>query len=393
MLVQVKQRVREAIAYLQLPPEAKRRRREDQFDELPVAPSHDAAIEAAIAWIFRAQDNSPSRDGGVARDFDLLRGWSSSYPETTGYIVPTLLDYARWRNSGEARERAGRMLDWLVSIQFDSGAFQGGKIDAPVKVPVTFNTGQILIGLACGASEFGEAYRQPMQKAADWLRDTMDPDGCWRQFPTPFAQPGEKAYETHVAWGLYEAARLAPDSGYQEAADRNVSWAIGKMRDNGWCDDCCLDQPAHPLTHTLGYFLRGLLEAYRFNGAPDVLSAARTLGDRLRACQRPDGSLPGRLSADWSAPVSWSCLTGNVQIAHAWLILFCETKDTAYLDSAIAANYFVRSTLRLDGADGERGGIRGSYPIDGDYGKWQYLNWAAKFFVDSHMLELTLAEA
>src|SRR5205807_2230505 len=158
-----------------------------------------------------AQDNSRTRDGGVARDYSLLGGWNSSYPETTGYLVPTLLAYARFKGgpqADEARGRARRMLDWLVSIQFPEGGFQGGLVDETPRVPVTFNTGQILLGLAAGVEEFGDAYRGPMCRAADWLADTLDPDGCWRKHPTPFAQPGEKAYETHVAWGLLEAARL-----------------------------------------------------------------------------------------------------------------------------------------------------------------------------------------
>lgn len=40
-----------------------------------------------------------------------------------------------------------------------------------------------------------------MRRAADWLVETQDADGCWRRHPTPFAEPGEKVYETHVAWG------------------------------------------------------------------------------------------------------------------------------------------------------------------------------------------------
>jgi hypothetical protein len=32
-----------------------------------------------------------------------------------------------------------------------------------------------------------------------------------------------------------------------------------------------------------------------------------------------------------------------------------------------------------------------SHPIDGDYGKFQYLNWAAKFTIDANRRELMLA--
>jgi len=54
--------------------------------------------------------------------------------------------------------------------------------------------------------EFGDKYRAPTQAAADWLVETQDDDGCWRKNSVPFVMPGEKAYETHLAWGLLETA-------------------------------------------------------------------------------------------------------------------------------------------------------------------------------------------
>jgi len=34
-------------------------------------------------------------------------------------------------------------------------------------------------------------------------------------------------------------------------------------------------------------------------------------------------------------------------------------------------------------SQGLRGGIKGSYPLDGEYGRYEVLNWATKFFVDA----------
>ncbi len=59
------------------------------------APAIDAAIDAAAAWLATAQDCSTTKDGGVAHHFSLISGWRPSYPETTGYIVPTILRYDR----------------------------------------------------------------------------------------------------------------------------------------------------------------------------------------------------------------------------------------------------------------------------------------------------------
>src|SRR5215472_14509834 len=131
---------------LRLPPKASAALAHDRRG-LPLNdPGIDAAVDAGVEWLGRAQDMSSTRDGGVAKHFSLINGWSSSYPETTGYIVPTLVSYAKISGDASYRDRGQRMLDWLVSIQFADGAFQAGSVGAKNLKPVTFNTGQILIG-------------------------------------------------------------------------------------------------------------------------------------------------------------------------------------------------------------------------------------------------------
>jgi hypothetical protein len=283
------------------------------------------------------------------------------------------------------------MLEWLVSIQLDSGAFQGGRIDSTPKVPVTFNTGQILLGLAAGA-HLNNGIRRAMDCAAAWLRDTQDEDGCWRRFATPFAAPGEKAYETHVAWGLLEAERVSPGLGYAEAALRNLEWAIPHQKKNGWVAECCLTDPTRPLTHTLGYFLRGVIEGHRFFQTRSLLDAALSSADGLLNAQRPDGSLPGRLTSEWRPAVKWTCLTGLVQVALCWFYAYEVTRKVEYLDAARRANAFVRRSVAVgtEVPEGIRGGVKGSFPVDGAYGKFEYLSWAAKFFIDANLKEEAL---
>jgi hypothetical protein len=343
-----------------------------------------------MAWLGRAQDGSASADGGVARHYSLATGWGPSYPETTGYIIPTMLAYAHLVGDETWRQRAKRMLDWLVSIQFTDGGFQGSTIGATQVVPVAFNTGQILLGLASGVGEFGDEYYAPMCRAADWLLQVQDADGCWRAAPSRTVAPGEKTYDTHIAWGLLEAARLAPHKPYAEAALANVRWALRWQRDNGWFAKCCLTDPRRPLTHTLGYALRGVIEAYRFSADETFLWAARRTANGLLTAIQDDGFLPGRLRPDWRGAVKWACLTGSVQIAHCWLMLYQWTGDASYRDAAYAANGYVRRTMKSSGPPEIRGAIKGSFPVYGQYGAYQYLNWACKFFIDSNLLERTV---
>jgi hypothetical protein len=372
--------------YLRMPAVAKTERRLDSQGLPAHDPGPERAIYEGIAWLKRAQDYSASADGGVARHYSLLTGWGASYPETTGYIIPTMLTYARCHSDEPIRWRAKRMLDWLVSIQFPEGGFQAGSISSSPTMPVTFNTGQILLGLASGVREFGH-YREALCRAADWLVQTQDSDGCWRKHPTPRAAAGEKTYETHVAWGLLEAARLEPGKPYAEAALANVRWAIRWQRTNGWIEKCCLTEPSIPLTHTLGYALRGIIEAYLFTKDDSFMEAAQRMADGLLSAIQGEGALPGRLSSDWRGAVEWVCLTGSAQIAYCWLLLYLNTGEVRYRDAAFAVNSYVRRTIKIGPPPDTQGAIKGSFPVYGGYGAYQYLNWACKFMVDANMLE------
>lgn len=371
-----------------LPHLARHEVRHDHLGHLHQDPGSEAATRAAIEWLCEAQDRSASQDGGVAHHYSLIDGWSTSYPETTGYIIPTLIEYAKRTGDETVRQRAVRMLDWLVSIQLPSGGFQGGIIGAEPVQAVTFNTGQILFGLCAGVETFADPrYEVAMHRAAQWLVDTQDDDGCWRDFPSPHTSDGEKSYDTHVAWALFEAARLAPHAGYEQAAIRNVRWALSHQRSNGWFGRSCVDEPTQPLTHAIGYVLRGILEAYRFTADASLLQAAERTAEPLLRVMQPNGYLAGRLRSDWSPAVRWVCLTGTAQVATCWLLLHGMTGDPRYLEAAARANQYVRRTLHMSGPPALRGGVKGSFPVDGGYCTLRFPNWAAKFMIDANFAE------
>lgn len=364
-------------------------RRERQTETGPEVPI-EAYLAEGLAWIGRAQDCSLSADGGVARHYSLIDGWGTSYPETTGYTIPTLLREGRISGDVALLDRARKMLDWLVSIQMPSGAFQGGAMGGSPVVPVTFNTGQILLGLAAGVKECGPKYLKPMTAAADWLVATQDEDGCWRKHASPFVEQGDKTYDAHASWGLFEAARVDPSRGYAEAAMRNLNWALSHQNEQGWFANCCLSDPDNPLTHTLGYMLRGMVEAFLFTRDKKILEAALKTAEGALSALQPNGYLPGRVDRAWRGVVPWSCLTGTEQIAICWFLLFMETGDVRLRDAGRLANAYVRKTVRLDGPLDTRGALKGSFPVSGGYCKFQYPNWATKFFIDSQRLESTV---
>ena len=62
--------------------------------------------------------------------------------------------------------------------------------------------------------------------------------------------------------------------------------------------------------------------------------------------------------------------------------------DIHYFHAAADMDRFLQQVQsRTSKVSGIIGGIAGSYPIYGEYGHYLYLNWAAKFFADSLMLD------
>src|SRR4051812_1350516 len=109
------------------------------------APTASRRLQAALGWLARAQDAHPG-DRGVSASYHLAFGWRPSYPETTGYIVNTFLDYARAGGHRDFRTRAVEAGEWLLGLQHPTGGFPGGYgLGSPPRV---FNTGMILFGLA-----------------------------------------------------------------------------------------------------------------------------------------------------------------------------------------------------------------------------------------------------
>lgn len=345
-------------------------------------------LDAAIAWLKRAQDITGN--DGVAQTYLVKsRRWAPSYPETTGYIIPTFYRYAELVGDKDARARARRMADWEIDIQHPSGGVLAGALGDSDQ-PTIFNTGQVIFGWVRAFEEEGdERYREAAVRASNWLLEVMDDDGCWRKFGSPMTGKQINTYNTRSAWSLARTYQITGDTRFLEAAVRNCEWALTQANDKGWLDNNCLQDNVQPFTHTIAYAMRGLLEIGAQAGREDFVLAARRIGDAVLASLPQDGRLPGRFDSSWRPTVSWSCLTGDCQLGINWGRLFQITGDARYREATTRILGFVKRTQKLaDAADpAVVGGIKGSHPINGGYHPWQYPNWATKFYADALMMD------
>jgi hypothetical protein len=352
--------------------------------------SIEAHLKGAADWLLVAQQATP--DDGVAHSYDVRQGaWNASYPETTGYVIPTLYDYARLYDAPAYAEAARRMAIWESEIQMADGGVRAGTMSAEIVAPTIFNTGQVLFGWAKAWLETrDERFKDSLARASDWLVAAQDEDGAWRRFSSPFTTSKLNSYNTRSAFGLVRAYEALGEERWLAAAVRNVEFVLARGFANDWLPDNCLlkmeDESA--LTHTIAYSIRGILEVGAAAGRQDFIERAVRMARLVAARQREDGALPARYLPDWKTRVNWTCVTGNSQMAINWLRLAQLTGDASLKEPAIRANRFNMSIQDLATADANvRGALKGSHPINGEYMTWRYPNWATKFFMDGLMLE------
>lgn len=353
-------------------------------------PEHDhrTHLREAINWLCRAQDVRTRKPdaGGVAAGWSFEDGWLPGYPETTGYIIETFIAAAEYLGRPELVERAHRMIDWELSMQAADGAFPGHFGEAGSH-PVIFNQGQIMHGLVAG---YAMLKRQDCLeagvRAGHWLVAQQDADGCYRKFEHNGVP---HVYNTRAIWALAAMGGEANEPRFLEAARRNLEWALTQQTPSGWFATNAFVPGRAPFTHTIAYAIRGFIEVAVLLGEERYFQAAEKAARGLMAKQRSDGWLAGTYDDGWTPTASYACVTGIAQMALCWLRLAQVGGDKAYRDAAWRAIAYVKRTQRLeDGDHVVRGAVPGSAPIWGAYSRFEFPNWAAKFFADALMMDM-----
>jgi folate-dependent phosphoribosylglycinamide formyltransferase PurN len=353
----------------------------------PDSPQHDDQdhLIATAAWLEAAQDSQ--QDGGIAGRFRLQSGWTSSYPETTGYAIPTLLAVADVLGEERFRERARRAVKFLLSVQLPSGAFPGGEIAQNSIEPSPFNSAQILHGLLSWhrATDDKPALDAAL-RAADWLLSVQESDGSWVKY---FYNGVACDYAAHLACRLAELGAHTGEKRYLHSASRHLDWVLDHYEhQSGWFPRAGWWAKDHAVrrafVHTIAYTIWGVLESSeilaREDGVAAALHAARKVARRIELSRW----LPGILDAQWRGLNHAACLTGNCQMAVIWLRLYQRTGDAILLNAALKAIHLVKCTQEIDNPDpGIRGGVAGSFPVWGEYIASAMPNWAAKYFIDA----------
>ena len=293
------------------------------------------SLHHGVRWLLHSMALGSDRGSGT---YYFTTGWTSSYPETTGYIIPTLLRYSKSRlaepqwakESAEAAQLAGQ---WLLSIQNEDGGWPGGYVHQQ-RPSVVFNTGQILRGLLALYEHTNEPHwKDAAARAIDWIWLQMNDRG---QFASNDFMSAIRVYGTYVVAPILDWSVHFPDRRnlWEQKAQLHLEWVLTQQNDLGWFANCdnTLHRNNRPIIHTLAYTIDGMwcaalsLDDQKYRDS--ALLPARVLATEF--LQR--GILSGRYNEQWQGTEAF-LPTGGAQLAIVWHSMYIHTGELLWKEA------------------------------------------------------------
>lgn len=344
------------------------------------APDLRSALNEAADWFCRAQD--ANTDDGLG-SYHLVQGWGATYPETTGYIIPTLFELGVRLQRPELAERAFRAADGLLRLQRSDGGWQGGRVGEE-RASVVFNTAQVVRGMLVAHAHARDGrYLDAAVRAGDWIVSVQEADGSWKR--NNFMGVA-RVYDSYVDAPLLMLWKVTGNDALRAAALRNLAWVVGRQQANGWFTDAdnTVKHNDRPILHTIAYTIDGLAESGELLGEGRWIDHAHAAAVPLRDRFLREGRMHGRYDHSWNGSEAF-ITTGGAQLAIAWERLARHHDAEAYRSAAARMRALLTEAQRrsLLGPEGGQGAVTGSYPLWGRYEKFAFPNWATKYFADA----------
>ena len=365
----------------------------DVFDKSRPVPTFENSLKNTFGWI--KQSFEATGDGGSSAYYHLGYGWKSSYPETTGYLIPTLYEYAEHSNDKSWSALARKASEWLLEIQDKEGGWQGLQIGVPCE-PRIFNTGMILDGMiAAFLKEKDERYLVAAIKAMDWILSKIGENGLFTS-----NNPVKGGWSADILVLAYMSVVVQyttkdKQAEYLKLIHKAMDAHLKFQQPNGWMAASNFEDSFRntAVLHILGYAFDGLLVLFETTKEERYLNSAMKIAVELLSLYEATGQIPSYVSSDWSTYFDMGktkaslCLTGLSQIAICFHKVALIKNKPEY---ATAANKLIERVASISNwqssCSGLAYGVAGSYPISGHYQKYKILNWAAKFHAESILM-------
>lgn len=331
-------------------------------------------IELASKWLLEAQ--SINNDGGYAHSYSLFKGWGRSYPETTGYIIPTMLNLGEYLNDETFISSAFKGGEWLLSIQQKDGSF----LDLSKRKQI-FDTGQIIEGLI-------ELYKRTNNNnflnasinAGNFLLENQDGDGKWSKFSYNNIP---HTYYSKVSGNLLKLYEVSKEDKYRIASYKNLEWVIMNQMENGYFSFMSFIPNQLPYLHNIIYVLEGLLESYKILRDESIFSSLmKTVNRLVEINKKRDSILYSQYNNNWDYLKKERCLVGLAQWAGLLIKLYTMIKKEDFFKLSVKTINYLKSKQVTKGSRNILGALPDTIPIWGNYRKFTFSNWTVKFYID-----------
>lgn len=334
------------------------------------------ALRHNFGWIknsFLINDNL-----GSAKYKTVLGKWSESYPETTGYLIPTLLNGAHILNDDSLKKIALKQINYFISIQQQDGSFKSSKSST---VSYVFDTAQILLGLiALYEDNTNTTTLRLINNAYFWLIECLDNNGLFVK--SNYVENYNPSYYARIVWPMLRSEQLLKCP-IHEKTKQLYSRIVNLKNANYTFKNCSFDGRQYFYTHNLIYTYRGLWESslmLKDNATQDYIEQG--LQFILKNIIAANGRFNGSYNSDWSPYKKYICSVGNAQLICLMLEIFKKTEDVSYLTNISSVIKPLinsqRTSLSLN-----KGAVPSSIPIWGHYQKYKFTNWTQKFYSDA----------
>lgn len=332
-------------------------------------------LNLAGRWLLYAQ--TINNDGGYSHSYSFNNGWERSYPETTGYIIPTMLGLGEYLNDKKYTISAINAGNWLLKIQQTDGSF----LDMSGQKQI-FDTGQILEGLITLYKKTGDSkFLDAAIKAGNFLVENQDTDGKWTKFSY---NNHPHAYYSRVSANLLKLFEITGEHKYKNFAEKNLRWTMKQQNEAGFFNFMSFKPDSLPYLHTIIYVLEGLLDSYKILQNEDLFVCLKKTVDTLVHINKErDFILYAQYDQNWRYARKEKCLVGLAQWAGILLDLFVMTNEEDYFKLAVKTIHYLKSKQVQNGTENIIGAIPGSIPIWGSYFCFSFNNWTVKFFIDT----------
>jgi len=342
----------------------------------------EAALQSNLRWIAKSFEVNGLKGSSGKRT--VYGRWGAPYPETTGYLIPTLLECSSY-NEG-LRDIALAQLSFIKSIQNEDGSFYQA-VDN--KAPIIFDTSQIVIGLIALCPEVlkFEDISDVTKQAVVWMQEQLTAEGLFLEYN--YVDNYNPAYYARIAWAMSQGEAIFYSKITKKT--RTLILRIADLQNEDLMFDYAGFFPEEmPFTHTIAYTLRGLWECALYINDKKLMHKVTDSLDHLSKTLLSKGKAAGRYDTHWQGDYSFICSAGNAQLALLYLRVYERLQNKKFLQVVpLLLKPLLAGQRRLSL---NKGAVPSSLPIWGPYQKWSFTNWTQKFYADALVSILKMSD-